>query len=60
MYVIKDNMPVNAEGPPAHIQQPALSGLLWIYIMKQDSRKSATVHMILTHVGLFLIRKLKA
>jgi len=60
MYVIEDNVPVNAEAPPAHIQQPALSGLRWIYAMKQDSRKSATVHMTLTHIGPFLIRKLQA
>lgn len=58
--MIKDNVPLNAEAPPhTHTAAITLGTSLDLHL-KQDSRKSATVHVTLTWVGLFLIKKLKA
>lgn len=50
---IPHNVPVNTEALPAHIENPALSGIPWIPAVKLESRKSATVHTILTRAGHF-------
>lgn len=53
VYEIPHNVPVNTEALPAHIENPPLSGISWILAVKLESRKSATVHTILTRAGHF-------
>lgn len=52
-------MPVNAEAASAHTATDTLRASPEASTMKQDTRKHVTVHMTLTHVGLFKLENSK-
>lgn len=52
-------MPVNAEAASAHTATDTLRASPEASTMKQDTRKNITVHMTLTHVGLFKLENSK-